>query len=115
MRVRQPKSAAEAKRYSIQNCAVEAKLMREGGGGQPVESSASTQNNLSADNKAGSGTANGSDKEPSIEVNDPAPFSDDGEAVDSQLDGDDDASSSDKSSDDDSGPQFHNPFSALSI
>ena len=28
-----PKSAAEAERYSVDNCALEAKFMREGGGG----------------------------------------------------------------------------------
>lgn len=33
VRVRMPKSAAEAERYSVHNCALEAKFMREGGGG----------------------------------------------------------------------------------
>lgn len=32
VRVRMPKSAAEAERYSVDNCALEAKFMREGGG-----------------------------------------------------------------------------------
>lgn len=33
VRVRQPKSGAEAERYTVENCALEAKFMREGGGG----------------------------------------------------------------------------------
>jgi hypothetical protein len=33
VRIRLPKSAAEAERYSVNNCALEAKFMRESGGG----------------------------------------------------------------------------------
>lgn len=38
VRVRLPKSGAEAGRYTVHNCALEAKFMREGGGGGGVES-----------------------------------------------------------------------------
>ena len=46
VRVREPKSRAEAARYSLENCAVEAKLMREAVGNKPTTQKASAKTDV---------------------------------------------------------------------
>ncbi|KAL7454035.1 hypothetical protein ACHAWC_005682 [Mediolabrus comicus] len=52
VRIRLPKSAAEAERYSVNNCALEAKFMRESGGGGGGKVKAAVDNSEKESEKA---------------------------------------------------------------
>ena len=108
VRVRSPKSEAERARYSLQNCALEAKLMREGPPTPSNKTSASGNDAIASSNSCGnSNTAKITEVKKalkSIAIDDNNAPSDDG-------DDDDGSESSDDSSVAVSGRK--NPFSVL--
>ncbi|KAL7540381.1 hypothetical protein ACHAXR_010074 [Thalassiosira sp. AJA248-18] len=121
VRVRTPKSGAEAERYSIENCALEAKFMREGGGGGGGGGSKSkkkgkgengaVQRDGSCDSEKGLEVGDGNTSKQSLneQVRKGTIRNEDENDIDSDRHSD--ASDSESDSDDDVAHQ--NPFSAL--
>lgn len=110
VRVRAPKSDAEAARYSLENCAVEAKVMKSTGvaGGSNSKNTTGGSNNKQKSKKKSDVTQNAD--------GDKDYHGDDAEAtVDHKQigDGDSDEESGSDSDDDDTGLASKNPFSAL--
>ena len=104
VRVRLPKSESEKNRYSLENCALEAKLMREG---PPTKASA-----LSNEETLSTAESEVHAKEPGREIDKEADAAERAlESIALESDGDDDASSDEDSSAE--VPDRSNPFSVL--
>ncbi|KAL7541960.1 hypothetical protein ACHAWF_007058, partial [Thalassiosira exigua] len=105
VRVRMPKSGAEAERYSVENCALEAKFMREGEGGRGSEKS---KKKKKAGRKKEAVVQTGGDdsKDDALEAI-PCSFSS------NRSKNEDNEPSSDSQSESDDDVAHQNPFSAL--